>query len=195
MNDLLQRDDFITYIFHPTLHYAQGFKYGFELIAKRQAALHVMVSPFKKFDHKIKEGQNKDTSINMMYYQLCIHRLCRFYGKSRAIHVRLDAGNDSEDICKMRNQICADGYRKYNTRPNCMRSIEPVKSEQLGAVQLADVILGSIAANRNRNRNEYSQSSKKLQLSDFALKASGSSNWIDDTPKSARFLTLWNFKV
>lgn len=120
-------------------------KYGFDLVNKRHAALHIIVASFKGYNHKAVAGQNRDTSVNRMYYQLFLHRITKSYGQHRAIHIRLDAGNDCRDICNMRNQLCADAYRRYDTKPNCVRSIEPVKSENSGIIQLADVILGAVA--------------------------------------------------
>lgn len=165
-------------------------KYGFDLVNKRKAALHIIIAPFHKFDHKTRAGQNKDTSINLMYFQLFLHRVARFYGKSRAIHVRLDAGNDCRDICNMRNQLCAAAYSTYQTRPNCVRSIEPVNSENVGIVQLADVILGAIAAKKNKIQH----TSPKGDLASFVLRASGRHSWDVDTPKTDKFLTVWHHK-
>lgn len=155
------------------------------------AALHVIIVPFKGYNHKAVEGENKDTSISRMYYQLFLHRIARYYGKKRAIHIRLDTGNDCRDICGMRNQLCADAYRKYDTAPNCIRSIEPVDSRNSGLIQLADVILGAIAAKQNR----LTHTSPKGDLAAFVLRASGRHTWDVNTPTSARFLTVWHHKT
>lgn len=165
-------------------------KYGFDLVNKRNAAFHVMVVPFADYNHHANDGEDKCTSVNRMYYQLCLHRLAKFYGKKRAIHVRLDAGNDSADICIMRNQICADAYRQVGARPNCVRSIEPVESRNVGIVQMADVIIGAIAA----KVNNVIHSSPKGELADFVLRASGRQSWLHQTSHEARFLTVWHHK-
>jgi Protein of unknown function (DUF3800) len=175
---------------HKRLAYENLVKYGFGLVNKRNAALHVIIVPFKGHNHKAVVGENKDTSINRMYYQLFVHRLGRFYGKSRAIHIRLDAGNDCSDICDMRNQLCAEAYKKFQTRPNCIRSIEPVDSANVGLIQLADVILGGIAA----KQNAINHTSPKGALADFILTASGRHTWGESTPPNARFLTVWHHK-
>lgn len=169
--------------------YEKLVKYGFSLINQRRAALHIIVAKFDGYDHKARSGEGRETSVNRMYYQLLLHRLAQYYGQSRAIHVRLDRGNDSKDICQMRNQVCADAYRKYNTRPNCIRSIEPVQSHHSGIVQLADVIVGAIAA----KRNSVVHASAKGDLADYILKASGRTTWSGNTPKDSYFLTLWDF--
>lgn len=162
-------------------------RYGFDLVNKRKAALHIIIAQFKGYDGR-KEGENRDTSVNKMYFLLGVHRLGQFYGPSRAIHIRLDAGNDCKDICRMRNQLCAAAYSEYSTRPNCIRSIEPVASENVGIVQMADVIVGAIAAKKNR----LVHSTPKGALADFVLRSSGRRSWDDDTSKDARFLTVWH---
>jgi hypothetical protein len=173
---------------------AKGYKalvdYAFELVNKKNAALHILISPFAAYKPNLKKGDNSDTSVNRMYYQLLLHRLGQFYGLKRAIHVRLDAGNDCSDICKMRGQVCADAYKRYSTRPNCFRTIEPVDSKNVGSVQMADVIVGAVAA----KMNGAVYTSPKGELSDYVLKASGRHSWATDTHSSARFLTVWNFK-
>lgn len=171
--------------------YESLITYAFDLINKRKAALHIIVVRFKGYDHKARTGENKDTSINRMYYQLFLHRIARFYGRTRAIHIRLDAGNDCADICNMRNQLCASAYRTYQTRPNCVRSIEPVNSEIVGIVQMADVILGAVAA----KQNGVQHTSPKGDLADFILRASGRHTWSTSTPSSARFFTVWHHQT
>ncbi len=164
--------------------------YGFDLINKRKAALHIIISPFKNYNHKAKKGENRDTSVNRMYYQICLHRLAKYYGAKRTIHVRLDAGNDSTDVCSMRDQLCADAYRKHKAMPNCIRSIEPVNSAHVGVVQMADVFVGAVAA----KQNNVSHTSPKGDLAEYVLRASGRHSWGTETHRDARFLTIWHFK-
>lgn len=170
--------------------YEALIRYGFDLINKRHAALHIIIAEFKGYDHKAKEGDNRDTSINRMYFQLFLHRVARFYGKTRAVHVRLDAGSDCQDICNMRNQLCAAAYAKYQTRPNCVRSIEPVDSRNVGLVQLIDVIIGAIAS----KQNAIQHTSPKGALADYVLQASGRQSWAG-TPSKARFFTIWHHQT
>jgi len=105
--------------------------YGFELIRKNHAHLHIKFVNFSSFEHRsggrvVKRSHrpDRDTSINKIYYQMALHRLARYYGKRSAIHLRLDSGADSEDIIQMREEICAAAYKRYQALPNCIRSIE-----------------------------------------------------------------------
>ena len=175
---------------------------GFELTrgGNVRGAFHAIIAKFDGYDHRRGGGENRDTSVNRMYYQLCLHRLSRFYGHARQIHVRLDAGNDSEDIAKMRNEVCADAYKtsrnpmakwKHECQPNCIRSIIAMNSKSSILIQMADVILGGIAA----KRNEVEHTSAKGDLADYILEASGHSGWATDTHFNARLFTVWNHKT
>ena len=169
--------------------YERLIDYGFDLVKQKHAALHLIVAPFHGYNHKAKPGENRDTSINRMYFQLSLHRLARFYGKKRYVHIRLDAGNDSQDICLMRNELCAAAYRTYATQPNCVRSIEPVDSVRHGIIQLADVVVGAVAA----QANDVKHTSPKGDLARYVLDKSGRNSW-SETPKDARSLTVWQFQ-
>lgn len=167
-------------------------KYAFELVRQRNAALHVIIAEFGGYNHRRTDGENKDTSINRMYFQLLLHRVARYYGGKRAIHVRLDAGNDSADICSMRNELCAAAYKKYGAKPNCVRTLEPICSRSSGIIQMADVIVGAIAAKRNNVQHR----SAKGALANLVLEHSGRNTWATDTPFWAtKFLTVWNHKT
>lgn len=173
---------------------------GFSLMRKghERGAFHTIIAKFEGYDHRRGGGQNKDTSVNRMYYQLCLHRLARFYGHARQIHVRLDAGNDSEDIVRMRNEVCAAAYKmfrganlQHQCRPNCIRSIQAMSSKASNIIQMADVILGGIAA----KRNEVKHTSAKSDLADYVLEASPHKDWSMDTPRNARHFTVWNHRT
>ncbi|WP_299296458.1 hypothetical protein [uncultured Erythrobacter sp.] len=173
--------------------YHELVKYGYQLVRQGHAELHIIISRFKGYNHKRVAGENKDTSVNRMYWLLGLHRLADYYGHDRTIHMRLDHGNDSKDICNMRNELCAAAYNEYDTRPNCIRSITPVCSSKSGIVQMADVIVGGVAA--KRNGVIHSPKTEKGPLADFIHKESGHTAWDRDTYKGARGLTVWNHKT
>jgi hypothetical protein len=165
-------------------------RYAFELVEKQHVALHIIIAKFKGYPHKLKKGDTQDTSVNRMYYQLLLHRVARFYGQSCAIRVRLDSGADCKDVCGLRGALCADAYKKYQARPNCIREIEPVCSSKANIVQMADVILGAIASRRNGLSHAKPA---KAQLASYVLDLRGE-YWDVDTKPDARFLTVWNHK-
>lgn len=149
----------------------------------------MIAADFRKFDHKRENNQTRDTNINKIYWLLCLHRLAKFYGKQRAIHIRLDAGDDCSNICEMKNQLSAAAFKKFDARPNCVRTIEPMSSEKSGLIQLSDVLIGGIASQLNNNRADTS----KGQLAEYIRKTSGRASWSTSTPGSHRFLTVCNY--
>ena len=168
--------------------YEELIDYGFQLVWTKKAALHIITADFSQFNHKRVPGENKDASVNKMYWQLCLHRLGRLYGRKCAIHVRLDIGNDSKDICKMREPLCAAAYNQYGARPNSIRSIESLNSVRSGVLQMCDVFMGGIASQLNGNRRD----TDKGLLAEHIRRKSGRQNWQGSTPKSESFLTLWH---
>jgi hypothetical protein len=160
------------------------------LTKEKMAAFHCIIAEFGAFAHKSYEGGTPESSVSRMYFQLCLHRLCQFYGPSLAIEVFPDNGNDSRELPSFRGAICAQAYNRYSTRPNCLRSIQPQDSELHNALQMADVIVGAIAAKRNRRELVP----HKADLAEYVLEKSGLASWEIDTPASARFFTVWNFK-
>lgn len=176
--------------------YEKLVDYAFELIQKKHAALHIGVCRFDKFDHKRgRDGavskKSRDTSVNKVYYQLCLHRIARYYGKSCAIHIRLDQGNDSAEVVKIRGAICADAYGRYKTKANCIKSMEGMDSCASGIIQMSDVVIGGIAAHLNQRVLK----DVKAGLRDHILSTAGIANWRQNTHPDARFFTVWHVKV
>jgi len=168
------------------LAYQGLISYAFDLINQKRAALHIIIADFSQFNHKVRVGNDRDTSVNRMYWPLCLHSVAKRYGAKRAIHIRFDCGRDSKDICSMRNQLCAAAYRSCEVLPNCVRSIEPVNSEKSGLIQMVDVIVGAIASKQN---NPLSTSAKG-ELASFLLRSSGRNRWDANTSRNPKFLTV-----
>lgn len=169
--------------------YEELVRYAFELVRAKQAAFHVLIARFRDFAHRL-DGGSPETSVNRMHFQLSLHRIARFYGKYRAIHLRPDRGNDSRELPQYRDALCAAAFKKYGALPNCVRSIHPRPSTEEPIIQMADVLIGAIAASRNQRVLKPA----KRDLAAHVLSQSGRSCWSHDTPKSARFLTVWNFQ-
>lgn len=161
----------------------------FLLVEQKQAAFHCIISHFAEFSHRAHEG-TPDTSVNRMYFQLGLHRLCQQYGKSCAIHIYPDNGNDSKDLPGFRGVLCAQAYKRYKTRPNCVKRIASRDSEDEAIIQMVDIVVGGIAAKRN-NRV---LAPPKAALADYILRKSGLPSWDVDTPQNEKFLTIWNFR-
>lgn len=161
----------------------------FDLINEGKLHAHFILCRFGEFNHKIKGPGNPDRSVNRMYYQLFLHRVCSFYGGKTAIHVFPDRGNDSSEVVSFRGAICAAAYKEYRTKPNCLRSIRPTSSYHSHMIQMVDVVIGAVAAHREKRH----LSSHKHRLMTHVIARSGHHDWSVDTPLGERRLTVWNF--
>ena len=163
----------------------------FDLIDRKHMAFHCIIAHFSEFTHKWREEPGSpERSVNRLYYQLSLHRVCRYYGKSCAIYIYPDHGNDSKEFITFREPLCADAFLRYSTKPNSVRSIMPLDSQHHSVLQAVDVIVGGIAASRNGRISAQ----HKVELAKHILAKSGRPDWSTDTPMSARFLTVWNFQ-
>jgi len=176
--------------------YFELVNFAFKLVRNKNIAFHVMLVPFKGVDHKsgfdrkknASANARKDETINKMYIELLLHKVAKFYGNSRSIQVILDKGDDASDILKRSGYISSQAYKKWNVRPNSIRSIKAMDSKDSSIIQMADVIVGGIAASRNERKLKQSKS----ELRDHILHSSGRESWRISTSKNEGFLTVWN---
>lgn len=164
---------------------------AFDLIEKNHAHFHLAIAKFQGKEGERLERVPKDRRINGIYENLLIHRVARFYGKNTAIHCIFDSGDDCAGVVGRRNFICAAAYRKYQTAPNCIRTLEPMRSEKSGLIQMSDVLVGGIGALRNGRQ----LSSPKANLAEFIHEASRHDDWAINTGAGARKFTVWNVKA
>lgn len=160
----------------------------FKLIEEKRVHFHSICCDFRAFDHKKDGAGNPEKSVNKLYYQLLLHRVCAKYGGKSRIIMFPDHGNDSAEILAFRGAICASAYKRYNAMPNCLRDINPVPSKEHNVLQIVDIVIGAIAA----QREDRQLGPNKSTLRDFVVERSGISDFSIDTPKKALF-SVWNF--
>jgi len=164
----------------------------YSLIAQNQIHFHCIVAEFGKFSHGAFEGGDPETSVNRMYYQLLVHRVCRFYARQCYIFVYPDQGNDSRDIERFHCQINLVANKKYQV-PHRLTRIEQVDSSQCEIIQMVDVIVGGIAHKQNFAASADA-GSYKTDLANYILQQAPHPCWARDTAKNARRFTVWNFR-
>lgn len=163
------------------------------LLEKRQIAFHALIAEFGEFSHR-RGGGNADKSVNKMYFQLALHRICRYYGKRCHIHIYPDNGADSADLPKFMNGINIHAARKFGCERGCIRSIQQQDSRNHNVMQMVDVIIGAIAAHRNGRHLDPSTKACKRDLCEYILSGSGLQDWSGNSPEEERFFSIWNFR-
>lgn len=163
----------------------------YESISSDDLHFHAMVVDFEKFNHHLKGRGSPHLSINKMYYQLMLHEVCRRYGGKWRIVMFPDHGPDSDQINNFRTVICANAYRKYSTKPNCLRAIHPTASKNVNILQMTDVVIGTIAAQRENRQVKIAKDDlrryfmARCPVKDLSL----------DSPREERQFSIWNFSV
>ena len=159
-------------------------------IHKNDIHFHAMIADFETFDHHKNGRGSKHLSVNKLYYQLMLHIVCRRYGKKNRIVMFPDRGPDSDTIVKFRAHLCDASARKYSTIPSCLRAIQPLNSEDSLILQMNDVIIGAIAAQREMRE----LNSNKSQLREYVFTNSPVSSFSTNTDRSVEKFTIWNFR-
>lgn len=159
-------------------------------IEKNYLHFHAMIVDFDKFDHHKKGRGAPHLSINKMYFQLMLHEVCGRYGDSWRIVMFPDHGPDSAEIADFRSGICANAYKRYNAKPNCLREIHPTASKKVNLLQMVDVIIGALAAERESRSLKIA----KRELREYVIDKSPVKNFASDTRRDERKFSIWNFK-
>lgn len=162
----------------------------YSLIDECKIHSHLLICDFKAFDHKRGGVGSPERSANKMYYQLLLHRLCKFYGRDCDLYAFPDRGDDSKEVISFRGAICASAYTKFKARPNSLKAIQPQNSERQPIIQMVDVIIGAIAA----KREDRTLKPHKASLADYVLHNSPVSDWSKNTSANAKKFNVWNFK-
>jgi hypothetical protein len=115
----------------------------FELVGQNQVHFHCLIAEFGKFSHGAFEGGDPESSVNRMYFQLLVHRICRFYAGKCYIFVYPDDGNDSKDLQKFHGQINLAAKYKYGMSHRIVR-IEQVDSASCNLIQMVPTRIGVV---------------------------------------------------
>ena len=125
-----------------------------------------------------------------MYYQLMLHSVCRLYGDKWRLVMLPDHGPDSDHIGDYREAICAQAYNRYRVQPNCLRAIHPTPSKKVNLLQMTDVIIGAMAAEREKRVLKK----VKSELRQYFMEKSPVADLSKNTRREERAFSVWNFK-
>lgn len=167
--------------------------YLFELIKQKRAHFHVRFSHMPSYDHEQSGSRKKIDTVSKAYYQLIVHRPCRYYGNSCNIYVRADNGNCTSELYSQIDSMNSNVCHRYNY---CIRSpvvhVECRDSKREPILQLMDVPLGALAAYRNGRHKHSAANSLKTQLSEYVFAQTGASSILGNTPLARREMSIWN---
>ena len=168
-------------------------QWTFELIAVGTLSFHCLLVDFQRFDHDLRDDGGKCESLKRMYFQLIMHRLCKKHGHDSKCYAYVDQAKELEGLDKMKYGLNSVANRKYGCSDS-LRALEFRTSHDEPMLQINDLILGAICAQKNKRFESVDAGQYKANLSGFVLGKSGLHNYDSDTPKSRRDFSIWNLK-
>jgi hypothetical protein len=168
--------------------------WAFQLIQAQQLMFHCLLVPSQRFNHNLREDGGKSESLKRMYYQLILHRLGKRHGKEFNLFAFPDKANELRGLEDMKRGLNSDLHRKHGCPPACVKAIEFRESHSEPLLQLNDLILGAVVYQKNRKFDAEGAGHPKASLAGFVLGRSGLKDYEAETPRDAKWFTIWNFK-
>ena len=164
----------------------------FDLIKKRELLFHCILVDFDKFDHSLRSDGGRAESMKRMYYQLILHRLLKNYGNRYDCYALIDKCNELSGLVNFQKGLNT-ASKRYGC-DNALRAIEFRDSEDEPLLQMNDLILGAVCAQKNRRFEEAEAGQHKANLAGYVLGKFGLTHYDDNTPKGVDDLSIWNLK-
>lgn len=176
------------------LKYQSLIHWTFGLIELRQLLFHCLVVDFDRFDHNLRPDGGKNESLKRMYFQLILHRLGKKHGKSYRLFAFPDKANELEGLDGLKRGLNSVLGSKYGCTDSPIKAIEFRESHKEPMLQLNDLILGAVCAQKNRRYEAEDAGQPKANLAGFVLGRSKLLNYDVDTPRGADAFSIWNLK-
>ena len=156
-----------------------------------EAQFHAVVVDTTKLDHNRYNKGSRDLGFNKEIYQLLM-KCGRLYAGH--FHVYLDRRSTGEATEELR-LILNRGIRKQGDQRDWpFRRLHFRDSHEVPALQLTDLLVGSVAFRINGHHQISGASPPKVQLSEHILKRAGVSNPLSDTAIRGKF-TIWHRRL
>lgn len=168
-------------------------RWAFELIRKRELLFHCLLVDFQRFDHDLRADGGKAESLKRMYYQLILHRLCKKHGRDYDLYAYVDQAKELKGLELMKRGLNSESNKRYKC-VDALKAIEMRVSDTEPLLQINDMILGAICAQKNRRFEDAGAGQPKANFAGFVLGMSGLENYDKDTPPSVSDFTIWNLK-
>ncbi len=169
--------------------------YLFLLIAERKAQFHIRFSQMSEYDHNLSGERRKIDTVSKAFYQLLLHRSCRYY-RDHPLFIHPD---DGEYTALLPDQIGALNHQclnKFGGDPlGCVKLVQPRSSAREPLLQLLDVPLGALAALRNGRTSHEGYSTIKAKLAEYTLHKTGWANVLGNTDIANMSLNKWNARA
>jgi hypothetical protein len=168
-------------------------QWAFERIRERELLFHCLLVDFQRFDHGLRPDGGKAESLKRMYYQLILHRLCKKHGRQYDCYAYVDEARELQGLERLKRGLNSDANRRYECQDS-LKALEFRVSHTEPLLQINDLILGAICAQKNRRFEDPEAGQPKANFAGYVLGKSGLINYDTDTPREVSDFTIWNLK-
>lgn len=166
--------------------------YLFLLIDEGKAQFHIRFSPMSEYDHSLSGERRRVDTVSKAFYQLLLHRACRYYSRS-PLFVHPDDGEYTEALPGQLGALNHQAVSKFGGDfDGCVRKLEPRSSASEPMLQLLDVTLGALAALRNGRTTKEGYGKVKADLARYVLAKTKWPSLLGNSDINHRPLNKWN---
>lgn len=150
----------------------------------------------RKVDYRTFHGGDKLRGRYVFFYYFLLHKVCCYANDdSCRIRIFFDDRTDTYPLRDFKRILNAGMCKKYGRSGEIVRAVEPISSKDADLVQIADVLMGAIAFQYNRNHLAKGACQAKIAVANHIAKSFGLSSLATSTlPAWVRF-SIWRFRL
>lgn len=156
------------------------------------AQFHCMCIDTSRFDHKKFNSGSREIGFSKMVFQL-LAKHSRLY--EERLYAYLDSRTTRQSLDDLRFMLNRYAANRQGRHDYPFRRLVFRDSKETELLQLNDVLLGSVAWLKNRHGDRPEASQAKSDLAQYVLRRAGLTSLDQDTPRSKRHFTVWNFRL
>lgn len=178
--------------------YKMFVDYFFALNNTNYLNFHSMILDNHQINHRKFNHNDAELGFYKFYYQLLLHTFGRHYCKvdrSAQFIVYLDERTTKYKLSTLKSVLNRGIMKKYGVAWAPFRSIEPRDSKKSNMIQVNDLIIGAIGYQKNGYDMISNAKQSKIDLAQHIAVSVGLSNLKNDTIRSNKRFSIWNFQL
>lgn len=164
----------------------------FDFSGKNAVSFHATTFDNHMWNHHRFNDGDPDLGISKLYYQMLLHQVISRYGDLATLYVCLDRRLSTTPLDKLHRILNRGASKEYKLSFGPVRVLTAKDSKKDDILQLNDVILGAVAALKNKRHLEPTARAAKVDLAKYVFRKSGVKTYETDSPKSHPRFQIWN---
>ncbi len=164
----------------------------FDFLERKALTFHVTTFDNHMWDHRRFNDNDPDLGISKLYYQLLLHQVVRWHGDLATLYICLDRRLSTTPLQKLHRILNAGAKKEYKLSFGPVRVLTAKDSKKDDLLQLNDVVLGAVAAYKNKKHEIPGAREAKVELARYVLDHCGLTSYDRDSPRSKTDFTVWN---